>query len=148
MSASSPAWESVFDAHYADLCEFVLRFVGSAEAAQDIVHDLFLYLWETRGAEDSVRLTRPYLFVAAKNRALMYLRHRRVADAWVERVSREPLPSGPTPEDLYAGRELAAVVRRAIDDLPPRCREIFLLRRRDHLSYEEIASKPTCRWER
>src|SRR5438309_2009371 len=42
-------WEAAFAAHYVALCEYVLRFVGSAEAAEDVVQDLFLHLWDTRG---------------------------------------------------------------------------------------------------
>src|SRR5256885_17238545 len=75
----SPHWESAFAAHYAPLCDYVLRFVGSAEAAEDIVQDLFLHLWDTRGPRDALRLTRGYLYVAARNRALKYLRRVRVA---------------------------------------------------------------------
>src|SRR5437016_14446423 len=90
--ARPPHWESAFAAHYVALCEYVLRFVGSAEAAEDVVQDLFLHLWDTRGPRDALRLTRRYLYVAARNRALKYLRHRRVADEWLERVNRDPTP--------------------------------------------------------
>src|SRR2546429_9364196 len=75
------AWQAAFETHYVDLCEYVLRLVGSGDAAQDIAHDLFLRLWDARGSRDSVRLSRPYLYVAARNEALKYLRHRRVAHA-------------------------------------------------------------------
>src|SRR5437870_8365667 len=61
-------WEAAFAAHYVALCEYVLRFVGSAEAAEDVVQDLFLHLWDTRGPRDALRLTRRYLYVAARNR--------------------------------------------------------------------------------
>src|SRR5947209_6889420 len=44
------AWEAAFATCYVELCEYVLRLVGSAEAAEDVVHDLFLQLWDTRGA--------------------------------------------------------------------------------------------------
>jgi RNA polymerase sigma-19 factor, ECF subfamily len=134
------AWESAFAAHYVRLCEYVLRLVGSAEAAQDMVQDLFLHLWDTRGPRDAVRLTKPYLYVAARNRALKYLRHRQVAAAWVERAAGEETPAAESPEDSCLRDELDRTVQRAIADLPERCREIFLLRRRDHCSYEEIAS--------
>ena len=133
------AWQAAFETHYVDLCEYVLRLVGSAEAARDIVHDLFLHLWDARGPRDSVRLNRPYLYVAARNWALKYLRHRRVAQAWIDRASHEEAPVSDTPEDLCLRRELDAAVRRAIADLPQRCREIFVLRRRDQLGYREIA---------
>jgi RNA polymerase sigma-70 factor (ECF subfamily) len=137
----SCAWESAFATHYCGLCDYVLRFVGSADAAQDLVQDLFLHLWDTRGPRDAVRLTQGYLYVAARNRALKYLRHRRVAEAWAERAAREeaPSPAGESPEDSYLQGELDHAVERAIADLPDRCREIFLLRRRQHYSYQEIA---------
>lgn len=133
-------WDSALQAYYVELCEYVLRLVGSAEVAEDVVQDLFLHLWNTRGPRDAVRLTRPYLYTSARNAALKYLRHRRVVDAWVERASREEFPSPDSPSDLCLQRELEEAVARAIAELPPRCREIFLLRRRDQLSYQEIAA--------
>src|SRR5438093_11513062 len=135
------AWESAFQAHYVELCEFVLRLVGSAEATEDIVQDLFLHLWDTRGSRDRVRLSRPYLYVAARNRALKHLRHRRVVEAWIDRASREEAPVSDTPEDLYLRGELKDALRRAIEELPNRCRAIFVLRRRDQLGLNEIAAR-------
>ena len=132
-------WESAFDSCYVELCDYVLRLVGSADTAEDIVQELFLRLWDTRGPRDATRLTRPYLFVAARNSALKYLRHQHVAEAWVERASRQPPPVAETPEDLCLAEELESAVQDAILELPTRCREIFLLRRRDQLPYEEIA---------
>jgi RNA polymerase sigma-70 factor (ECF subfamily) len=136
-----PAWESAFTAHYVGLCEYVLGLIGSADAAQDLVQDLFLHLWDTRGPRDAVRLTRPYLYVAARNRALKYLRHRRVAEGWIDRASREEAPpAAESPEERYLQAELDRAVESAIAELPHRCREIFLLRRRRHYSYQEIAA--------
>lgn len=147
VSPSAPAqdarhtWDSALEAYYVELCEYVLRLVGSAEAAQDLVQDLFLRLWDTRGPRDGERLTRAYLYTSARNAALKYLRHRRVVEAWIERASREEVPTAESPSDLYLRRELEDAVERAIGELPTRCREIFLLRRRDQLSYQEIAAK-------
>ena len=138
---SSHSWESAFQAYYVELCEYVLRFVGSAEAAQDLVQDLFLRLWDSRGPRDASRLTRPYLYVAARNRALKYLRHRRVVTAWIARAAGEEIPPCDTPEDLCLRSELDAAVQQAIAELPKRCRAIFVLRRREQLSYREIATR-------
>src|SRR5881397_3644783 len=139
--AGAAAWESAFEACYVDLCEYVLRLVGSAEAAEDVVHDLFLQLWHTRGVRDQDRLSRPYLYAAARNRALKYLRHRRVVAAWIERASQEQAPLVDSPEDECLRRELDDAVQRAIAELPSRCREVFVLRRRDALPYDQIAAR-------
>src|SRR5205085_12487807 len=121
-SPTRPTWDSAFRSYYIELCEYVLRFVGSAEAAQDLVQDLFLRLWASRGPRDATRLTRPYLYVAARNRALKYLRHRRVVTAWIARAACEETPPSDTPEDLCLRGELDHAVQQAIAALPARCR--------------------------
>src|SRR5215213_7072347 len=93
----SPGWDAALELYYAELCEYTVRLVGSAETAQDVVHDLFLHLWDTRGPHDAVRLTRPYLYAAARNRALKLLRRRRVAEAWIERAACEEPPTAESP---------------------------------------------------
>lgn len=135
------AWKTAFQTYHVELCEYVLRFVGSAGVAEDLVHDLFLCLWDSRAHRGDMEVTRSYLYVAARNRALKYLRHRRVAAAWVERAAQEEMPTAASPEDLYLRRELADAVARAIAELPARCREVFVLRRHQHLSYDEIATR-------
>jgi|SRR5687768_9861223 RNA polymerase sigma-70 factor (ECF subfamily) len=140
-SDACASWETALELYYAELCEYALHFVGSADTAQDIVHDLFLHLWDTRSPSDVVRLTKPYLYAAIRNRALKSLRHRRVVEAWVEQVAREEPPTAESPSDLYLQRELEDAAACALKELPARCREIFLLRRRDQLSYDEIAER-------
>ena len=81
------------------------------------------------------------MFVAARNRALKYLRHRRVVAAWIERASQEQAPLVDSPEDECLRRELDDAVQRAIAELPSRCREVFVLRRRDALPYDQIAAR-------
>jgi len=61
--------------------------------------------------------------------------------AWIERASQEQAFLADSPEDECLRRELDAAVQRAIADLPRRCREVFVLRRRDTLSYQEIAAR-------
>jgi RNA polymerase sigma-70 factor (ECF subfamily) len=140
-SEACASWETALELYYAELCEYALHFVGSADTAQDIVHDLFLHLWDTRSPRDGVRLTKPYLYAAIRNRALKSLRHRRVVAAWVEQVAREEPPTAESPSDLYVQRELEDAIARALTELPARCREIFLLRRQEQLSYDEIAER-------
>lgn len=135
------AWEQAIDQHYAELCDFAVRVLGSADVAADVVHDLFLHLWRTRSIGDASRFSRPYLFVATRNRALKYLRHQRVAHGWIERTMRaEPIPAE-GPDARCERQDLERAVEQAIAELPPRCREIFLLRRREQLSYSEIAER-------
>lgn len=132
---------TLFKTNYADLCDYALRFVGSRASAEDLVQDLFLALWEAHGADEAARVDRAYLYRAVRNRAINYLRRHRVAESWVEYASRQEPPGDPTPEDMRAQRDLEAAAQRAIAELPDRCREVFLLCRRDGLSYAEVAER-------
>src|SRR5690606_6058120 len=143
--------EALFRAHYSRLCDFVNCYVRSPETASDLVQDLFVHLWERCDAGDVPLLTTAYLYTAARNRALKHLRHRRVVARWAERVASAPLPTGPQADERLRTREMAEAIRRAIDALPDRCRQIFLLSREKYLSYAEIAEvlgSRSRRWKR
>jgi RNA polymerase sigma-70 factor (ECF subfamily) len=135
------AFEALFRGHYASLCEYVYPIVRSREVTEELVQDLFVRLWERRARAAPESLAESYLYRAARNRALGYLRRERVARRWAEHVRRgaDVEPHALTGDTELGGRELAAAVERAIDALPERCRLIFLMSRQQGLSYGEIA---------
>jgi RNA polymerase sigma-19 factor, ECF subfamily len=69
-------FEALFRTHYAALCDFVYGYVRSRAVAQELVQDLFLRLWERVGTP-AAALAASYLYTAARNRALGYLRRER-----------------------------------------------------------------------
>ena len=130
------AFESLFRAFAPGLCAFTARYVESAQVAEDIVQDLFLALWrkrETLAIEQSVAT---YLFTAARNRAINYLRHQRIARRWEGSVVGRIDTSTPSDEaELLEMLDL----QDGIERLPARCRLIFTLSRQQGMSYREIA---------
>lgn len=135
----SERFELVFRAHYAELCEFVHGYVKSRETAADLVHDLFLRLWQLQETETPPPLTRPYLYSAARNRALKHIRHGRLVTRWTEQAVRERAAEQGDTDHHVRRREVADAITRAVGALPPRCAEIFRMSRYEHLSYKEIA---------
>lgn len=135
------SFEVLFRQHYSRLCELVNGYVRSRDVAEEIVQDLFLTLWAKQRSAGSTELTAAYLFVAARNRALKHLRHGRVVARVHEQEASEQSEraAGGTDHELRY-REAAAAVEAAIAELPDRCREIFVLSRRQHMSYAEIAT--------
>lgn len=122
--------ESLFNRYYRPLCLFALHFVGETDVAEDIVQDAFVALWELQA---DVREPKSYLFVAVRNGCLSWLRQRnRVADTSLEAIPEEELESRADEE---------ARLWSAIDALPRKRRQIFLLAKRDGLKYEEIAAR-------
>jgi RNA polymerase sigma-70 factor (ECF subfamily) len=129
-------------AYYDALIDFAASYVRSLDAAEDVVQDVFVRLWAQRERVDPARSLRPRLFLATRNAALDQ-RRRGAAAAKYASLAADVNAGVPAalaaPDDVLERSELAAAVASAIEALPPRCREIYLLNRRAGLSYPEIA---------
>lgn len=139
-ASGDPAWfEEVFRAHYAPLCTYVDRLVGSPAAAEDVVQDLFVSVWDRR-AEWRARgaSLAPVLYISARNRAFNVLKRRRIEDRSQQVLVHDERPSAGADETLRWD-EMKSAIDRAVDSLPEQCRLIFTLSRRDGLTYGQIA---------
>jgi len=133
------AFDALFRANYAGLCRFAGRILGSPAAAEEVVQDLFLYIWERHEVIDASTPSRAYLYRAAHNAAVNRLRHRRVERRWVEAEGAAE-PAAPMVDDELGLEELAQAVTRAIERLPERTRLVYTMSRQENLSYQEIAA--------
>jgi len=138
------AFDALFAAYYAPLCEFVAGYVKSDEVAEECVQDVFFQVWCQRTRWRVRESVRQYLYGAARNHALNVCKHHQVVQRWAAEAVHDHTIRGmgarprPTDEDVRA-TELTQAVTRAVDGLPSRRRTAYLLRWRDGLSYAEIA---------
>lgn len=136
------ALEVLFREHYSTMVTVVRRIVFAPDVAEELVQDVFFKVWRKREALAEIDTLRTYLIRAARNTALNHLRRQRLEQAHEEREATkgEPMTQEATDDGAAAG-ELGEAVNRAIDRLPPRCREVFLLSRDTGLTYGEIATE-------
>ncbi len=128
--------------YHAELHRFLMRRLQSSQHAQDLAQEAYLRLLRVERAE-LVRQPRAYLYRIAVNLILEFrLRARRepivfdsdaLAEA-AERISEAPADEGERAAD-------AQQIELILDQLPPLYRAIFVLRKRDGLSYEEISQQ-------
>lgn len=140
------AFETLFLAHYEGMCALAYSLVRSREAAEDIVSNVFRSLWKRRHEWHPVGPVRTYLLTATRNEALNLLRRIKRERALEEELVREDvLPAfgvaAALPDDEVATKELLGVVEQVVAELPPRCRDVFLLRWSEGLKYREIAER-------
>jgi len=139
------AFESLFEAYYPPLCDFVHSYLRSAESAEEVVQTVFLRIWEQRATWEPTTGVRAYLFAACRNQALGILKHERVVVRTATRATREELALGmgrgaPAPDAELHAAELAKALRAAVHALPERRRMVVVLRWQHQMSYAEIAS--------
>jgi RNA polymerase sigma-70 factor (family 1) len=139
------AFRTLFELHFEELYRFGYRYVQSAEAAKDLVHEAFLRLWRQRS---QVQLDGPaarsYLYTIVRYQALDQLRHRRVEERWRREyvaplVTDQGTALATDPDQEFTAQETGAAIQQAVDALPRRQRQVLLLRWQQQASYDEIA---------
>ncbi len=139
-SGDASAFEVVYCAYFSTLCQVAARYVPTGEDAQEVAQDTLCRIWERRASLEISGSLADYLCAAARNRALNYLRRlRRLArdEAGIDHESY----TAPAADAAVHARALEAAVRAAIDALPARCRETYLLQRQGGLSYAKVARR-------
>lgn len=130
----NPSIDKLFRLHYRALCIYALHFLNDHDAVEDVVQESFEMLWRRLNAGLKVENPKSYLYTCVKNRCLGYLGK----SNRVEEVGRL---SDTLCEEFERDSEVEAKIWGAIGSLPPKCREIFLMGKRDGVKYEEIAEE-------
>jgi RNA polymerase sigma-70 factor (ECF subfamily) len=133
-------FEKLFHEHFRALCYFAKKYVGDLDISKEIVHNVFIRLWENRSAFDWQKPAKSYLFTAVYNRSMNYLRDNKknVSDkdgADIQNKADESVFS-----DTMEVAELESRIKSALQRLPEKCREVFELNRFDGKKYTEIAA--------
>ncbi|MFC4312417.1 RNA polymerase sigma factor [Steroidobacter flavus] len=129
-----------FEQHYDQLIAHVRRKVGCAAAAADIVQETYVRL-RSSALPAAVENPRAFIYRVATNLAINHIQQQRARGRYVI--------AGPLPEEVVSDdrpvdarlsdQQLLAHMAAVVDELPPRCREVFILRKFHHLKMEEIA---------
>ncbi len=131
------SFEALFRKFFPALMAFSLKYLPDEDDAREVVHNVFINLWDKRATLDASQSLKSYLFTAVHNRSLNVLRDRR-------KFSDEDMPELSSEENVHAQMEsveLEEHINAVIAGLPDKCREIFELNRFDGLKYGEIAEK-------
>jgi len=138
------AFEAIFHAYYGSLCTFAEGLVGSPDVAEEVVSEVFLRIWIHRARWEVRENLKSYLYRATRNQALNHLAHEQVTRRVHSAAASEGRSPGmgqtaPLADLQLEDQQFAKNLRRAIDELPERTREAFLLQRQHGMTYAEIA---------
>lgn len=139
-------FRQLFDDYYDALCKYAYTLVTDHDAAEDIVQDLFVRIWEKHQQVIGSPQARAYLYRAVRNTCFNHLGAQKrtpvhslsdddISDSegisWSVNETNEN-------DDVPNYREL---LKKGIEQLPEKCKEVFLLSRTGNLSNQEIADQ-------
>lgn len=134
-------YEIMFRQHYRFLCLVAFRIVRDQDAAEDIVQEFFLNLWQRRTEITTINSFQGYATRAVKNLSISFLRKQQTLSD--EQLSAIPDDANPLEdkEIFIAGESVTAKVMEVVELLPAERKKIFLSHVIDRLSYAQIAEK-------
>lgn len=140
-------FESIYISHYSRMKFFAKEYVIQEEDAENIVQDVFMELWENSALLSSHTNIFSFLFTSVKNRCIDFLRRRTLSQKVKDNIQSEQnilldmkLKSLEYFDDnILSSSNVESIVENAINQLPERCREIFVLNKIKGKKQREIA---------
>ncbi|HEY9449560.1 MAG TPA: RNA polymerase sigma-70 factor [Gemmatimonadaceae bacterium] len=127
--------------YWGPLVAYATRMLDERDAAEDVVQRGFIRLWDRRGTRNLVEVESPrlLLFRIVRNLIFNEWRRRGVRERYLEEGAHELPAAEASPLERLEELELQEAVRRAVEMLPPRRREVFVLSRYHGMEHREIA---------
>ena len=134
------AFEHIYLHYSRSLTLFLTSLTQSKEDAQEITQEVFIALWNNREVLEPEKGLRRYIFHLAKFRAFDLFDHRRVREKYQDMNKGEEECTFST-DEIIIEKETALLLKHAMSRMPVRQKEVFLLKREEEMSYEEISGK-------
>jgi RNA polymerase sigma-70 factor, ECF subfamily len=139
------AWEQIVRQHWRKVFNVAYKFVGSHEQAEDLTQDIFLKIFKSLDTFDRRANFQTWLISVSRNLCIDHYRsvrkERQTIDREVTAEDVSPVSATISPLAALEHRDLASLLRQALQGLPQSLRMAVLLRDIQELSYQEIAER-------
>lgn len=133
------SFKDLFDTYYNPLCNFCYRFVENHTDAEDVVQDVFTSFWQK---QDRIKIetdVKYYLFTSVRNKAIEYIRSKKRKMNLEDEMGRRSESS--YTEEFMEENLIKELISNSVRQLPPKCRQIFVMSKVNGLTYVEIADQ-------
>jgi len=137
------AFTHLFDQYWLQVFAHVRTYIKDAAQAEDITQDIFFSIWLNRSKLATVADFEPWLHVVTRNRTISGLRKllREPDNELAGIIPDMPALSGDSPVMMLDYKQSQELLQKAIDQLPPRRRQVFRMSRQEGLTHQEIAEQ-------
>jgi len=136
---SKPDFDILFRKYYKQLVRFAMGYLHDGEAAEEIVQDVFVRIWENASQINIETSVLAYLYSSVRNQALNLIKHESVKKRYEQEQAMEAKNSTTEFEEKVNIGFFRKILAKAVGELPEKCREIFEMAKFEGLTYDEIA---------
>lgn len=130
---------SLYNHYWKQVYNFCRLYLTNDAAVEEVVQDVFIKIWEIRHTIDDNYNFKGFLFIITRN--LIFSKFRKdVNEEYYKLTVLNSLQQSYTIEEEIEAKDLNEYIDLLLDELPERCREVFILSRKENKSYKEIAA--------
>ena len=134
------AFTEVYNRYWKILFGMAYNRLKDIQAAEDIVHDVLLTIWNNKERLEITNL-KAYLAAATKYMVLQKIRKEQYQTSYLQAIKPGFETGGIDLEDQLHYKNILLLIEQEINCLPEKCRLIFKYSRKDNLSVKEIAER-------
>ena len=122
--------------YYKSLCRFSLTFTSNADDSEEVVQKFFVRLWENRKKLEIPENSKAFLFKSVYYESMKFLRRKNTHEKYLSEYLKHSDLNDNEKTDFSA---FLPCLHKAIEKLPEKCRQIFILNKLEGLTQKEIA---------
>ncbi len=138
MAQDLVAFEQLFRKFRPGLVAFATSIIGRSNDAEELVHDVFIAIWNRESNDLDPNGIKSYLFTSVKNRCLNFIKKSKLDVTDINDES-PVFDANVNAHTSMVAKESEKRIQLLIDQLPKKCKQVFLMSRMYELSYKEIA---------
>lgn len=135
------AFREIYKRYNTLLYLYAYRKLQDKEESKDVVQEVFITLWDNRRNFLLKTFLAGYLYKSVLNRVLNVFRHKGITQKYADIQKLEIDVDSTETDFLIREKEISALIASEIDNMPPRMKEIYLLKKQNYLSTKEIAAQ-------
>ncbi|SHF33777.1 RNA polymerase sigma-70 factor [Pedobacter caeni] len=135
------AYTEIYNRYHGALYIHVFNKLRHREDSRDIVHDLFISLWNNRDKLVLKTTLSAYLYTAVRYKVFDLISHREVASRYLESVVKFSEQEDGITDYVIREKQFLAIIEQEIAALPKKMRRVFEMSRMGNLSHKEIAAE-------
>ena len=140
MAGCEAAFKMIYDHYTPELYFKLVKLTRSETHSQELLQEVFLTVWKNRCTIDTTKSFRSYLYCIVINKTFDFFRKVARNKKMLSHLTASPQVSDDT-EPQVIRKEKAGLVHKAIEELPPKRKEVFKLCKLEGKSYEEISQR-------
>lgn len=135
------AFDGLYNIYSKRLYRFSFSILKNKEDAEEIVQEVFMKVWEKRKEIDSSKSFKSYLFTISYNHIITLLRTRLKEKAYLDQLEKQFIFDNGSSQDETDYNIMKSRIDRAVQELPKKRRQIYILSREKGLTHKEISEQ-------